>query len=75
MPVKDNLNQTDLLDELFEMRQIAAGPSEPFAGTFMTCCLFNCLQAFLEDSSLAANLLPTMPEISRESHDGAKFTI
>ena len=41
----------------------------------MTSCLFNCLQAFLEDSSLAVNLLLTMPEISCESQDEAKFTI
>lgn len=67
MPLKDHLIQTDLFDELFELRQIVAGPSKLSAGTFMTSCLFNCLQAFFEDSSLAVNLLLTISETSCES--------
>jgi hypothetical protein len=61
------LNQTRLLNDLFEVRQIATPSSEPPSVTCLTPCLFNGLQTFFDDSSLAANLLVTLPEIHSET--------
>jgi hypothetical protein len=59
--LKDRLSRAALFDELFVVRQIVAGPSEPSAIAFMRPCIFNWLQTFLEDSSLACNLHLILP--------------